>query len=75
MAKSACIPNKDVNCCSDATGIQVHKSARVFAAFRGWADDNAVYNRMLDWKMRWDESDGVLVAARLRDDRRADSRA
>ena len=34
---------------------------RVFDSFRAWAADNALYARLVDWKMKYDESESALA--------------
>ncbi|GMR53553.1 hypothetical protein PMAYCL1PPCAC_23748, partial [Pristionchus mayeri] len=47
----------------EATGVELHKSSKWQTGWQKFADDNAYFNRLIDWKTRLDESDGV--AARI----------
>lgn len=47
--------------CSEATGIELHQQERMYQSLRNWVEDNPVYNRLIDWKMRLDESESVFA--------------
>jgi len=45
----------------DATGIELHKESRWYAGWKNFSENNAYYNKILDWKIRYDESENVAV--------------
>ncbi|CAJ0562357.1 unnamed protein product, partial [Mesorhabditis spiculigera] len=44
-----------------ATDVQLHKESRWYAGWGQFTEDNKYYNKMLDWKIRYDESDNIGV--------------
>ncbi|GMT28467.1 hypothetical protein PFISCL1PPCAC_19764, partial [Pristionchus fissidentatus] len=55
--------NKTVAPNEEALGIELHKSSKWQSGWSKFAEDNAYFNRLIDWKTQLDESDGV--AARM----------
>ncbi|KAM3720461.1 putative mitochondrial import inner membrane translocase subunit [Dirofilaria immitis] len=45
----------------NATGVELHKESKWYAGWKTFSENNAYYNKMLDWKMRLDESDNLAV--------------
>ncbi|CAH0776094.1 unnamed protein product [Bemisia tabaci] len=47
----------------DATGVELHKDSRFSQSWQQFKDNNQYINKLLDWKMRYDESDNPMVRA------------
>ncbi|CAJ0963780.1 unnamed protein product, partial [Mesorhabditis belari] len=45
----------------DATDIQLHKDSKWYEGWKKFSEENKYYNKLLDWKIRYDESDNVGV--------------
>ncbi|KAK6027043.1 hypothetical protein OSTOST_06935, partial [Ostertagia ostertagi] len=45
----------------DATGITLHKESRWYAGWKKFSEENVYYNKLLDWKIRYEESDNIAV--------------
>ncbi|VDK42000.1 unnamed protein product [Anisakis simplex] len=45
----------------DATGVQLHKESRWYAGWKEFSEKNVYFNKILDWKIRYDESENVAV--------------
>uniref|UniRef100_A0A915CD97 Mitochondrial import inner membrane translocase subunit TIM44 n=1 Tax=Parascaris univalens TaxID=6257 RepID=A0A915CD97_PARUN len=45
----------------DATGVQLHKESRWYASWKEFSEKNVYFNKILDWKIRYDESENVAV--------------
>uniref|UniRef100_A0A1I7X7V1 Tim44 domain-containing protein n=1 Tax=Heterorhabditis bacteriophora TaxID=37862 RepID=A0A1I7X7V1_HETBA len=45
----------------NATNIALHKESRWYAGWKKFSEENTYYNKVLDWKIRYDESDNVAV--------------
>uniref|UniRef100_A0A915PVB3 Palmitoyltransferase n=1 Tax=Setaria digitata TaxID=48799 RepID=A0A915PVB3_9BILA len=45
----------------NATGVELHKESKWYAGWKTFSENNAYYNKILDWKMRLDESDNLAV--------------
>uniref|UniRef100_A0A0N5AMM6 Tim44 domain-containing protein n=1 Tax=Syphacia muris TaxID=451379 RepID=A0A0N5AMM6_9BILA len=48
-------------CVYDASEIQLHKESRWNAAWKEFSENNVYFNKLLDWKIRYEESDNVAV--------------
>ncbi|VDD94392.1 unnamed protein product, partial [Enterobius vermicularis] len=46
---------------SDASDIQLHKESRWNAAWKEFSEKNVYFNKLLDWKIRYDESENVAI--------------
>ncbi|EFO17622.1 hypothetical protein LOAG_10876 [Loa loa] len=44
-----------------ATGVELHKESKWYAGWKTFSENNAYYNKILDWKMRLDESDNLAL--------------
>ncbi|XGW25167.1 hypothetical protein V3C99_006518 [Haemonchus contortus] len=53
--------NRTVEANEDATGITLHKESRWYAGWKKFSEENVYYNKLLDWKIRYEESDNVAV--------------
>lgn len=47
----------------DATGMVLHKDSRWYQQWKNFSENNQVFNKVFDLKMRYDESDNVVVRA------------
>lgn len=54
---------KDIKPNEDATGIELHKDSRFFQSWQNFKENNVYVNKVLDWKIRYDESDNAMVRA------------
>ncbi|KAK6107231.1 Tim44-like domain family protein [Brugia pahangi] len=45
----------------NATGMELHKESKWYAGWKAFSENNAYYNKILDWKMRLDESDNLAL--------------
>uniref|UniRef100_A0A915D2J3 Tim44-like domain-containing protein n=1 Tax=Ditylenchus dipsaci TaxID=166011 RepID=A0A915D2J3_9BILA len=46
---------------TEAQDVQLHKDSRWYAGWNSFMESNSYMNKLLDWKMRYDESDNVAV--------------
>lgn len=46
---------------TDVSDIELHKDSRLFESWRNFKNNNAYMNKMLDWKIKYEESDNPLV--------------
>uniref|UniRef100_A0A7E4V176 Mitochondrial import inner membrane translocase subunit TIM44 n=1 Tax=Panagrellus redivivus TaxID=6233 RepID=A0A7E4V176_PANRE len=53
--------NRTVEANDEATGIELHKDSKWYAGWKNFSENNAYYNKMLDWKIRYDESENLAV--------------
>ncbi|XP_072166668.1 mitochondrial import inner membrane translocase subunit TIM44-like [Diadema setosum] len=47
----------------DATGMVLHKDSRFFQQWKNFSENNQVFNKLFDLKMKYDESDNIVVRA------------
>ncbi|VDP14381.1 unnamed protein product, partial [Onchocerca flexuosa] len=45
----------------NATGVELHKESKWYAGWKTFSENNVYYNKILDWKMRLDESDNLAL--------------
>ncbi|VDK85819.1 unnamed protein product [Litomosoides sigmodontis] len=45
----------------NATGVELHKESKWYAGWKTFSENNIYYNKILDWKMRLDESDNLAL--------------
>ncbi|PAV83374.1 hypothetical protein WR25_16112 [Diploscapter pachys] len=45
----------------EATEMQLHKESRWYSSWKKFSEENVYYNKVLDWKIRYDESDNLAV--------------
>ncbi|KAJ9581455.1 hypothetical protein L9F63_023387 [Diploptera punctata] len=58
---------------TQATGVELHKDSRFYQSWQNFKDNNPYVNKVLDWKIKYDESDNpVIRASRLLTDRVSD---
>ncbi|KAK0422205.1 hypothetical protein QR680_007430 [Steinernema hermaphroditum] len=46
---------------TEATGIELHKESKWYAGWKKFSEENTYYNKVLDWKIRYDESENIAV--------------
>lgn len=58
---------------TQATGVELHKDSRFYQSWQNFKDNNPYVNKVLDWKIKYDESDNpVIRASRLLTDKVSD---
>ncbi|KIH43339.1 hypothetical protein ANCDUO_26658, partial [Ancylostoma duodenale] len=55
-----CLTENNI-CCREATGVTLHKESKWYAGWKKFSEENAYFNKLLDWKIRYEESDNVAV--------------
>ncbi|CAB3407073.1 unnamed protein product [Caenorhabditis bovis] len=45
----------------DATDVTLHKDSKWYSSWKNFSESNQYYHKLLDWKMKYDESDNVAV--------------
>lgn len=55
--------HKQVEINEDATGVVLHKDSRWYKQWKEFSENNQVFTKIVDLKMKFDESDNVLVRA------------
>uniref|UniRef100_A0A0N5BUY0 Mitochondrial import inner membrane translocase subunit TIM44 n=1 Tax=Strongyloides papillosus TaxID=174720 RepID=A0A0N5BUY0_STREA len=53
--------NRPIEANTEATGITLHKNAKWYDSWKEYTEKNPYYNKLLDLKMKYDESDNVAV--------------
>ncbi|XP_034240197.1 mitochondrial import inner membrane translocase subunit TIM44 isoform X2 [Thrips palmi] len=48
---------------TEALGMELHKDSKFYQSWQNFKDNNQYINKVLDWKMKYDESDNPLVRA------------
>lgn len=57
----------------EAMGVELHKDSKFFQSWQDFKDNNPYVNKVMDWKIRYDESDNpVIRASRLLTDKVSD---
>ncbi|XP_063226411.1 mitochondrial import inner membrane translocase subunit TIM44 [Bacillus rossius redtenbacheri] len=57
----------------EATGVELHKDSRFYQSWQNFKDNNPYVNKVLDWKIKYDESDNPMIrASRLLTDKVSD---
>ncbi|MFH4980718.1 hypothetical protein AB6A40_007427 [Gnathostoma spinigerum] len=46
---------------TDATSVELHKESKWYSGWKEFSETNAYYNKLLDWKIRYEESENVAV--------------
>lgn len=58
---------------TDATGIELHKDSKFYAQWEDFKNNNTYVNKVLDWKMKYEESENPIIrASRLLTDKVSD---
>uniref|UniRef100_A0A1I8BM84 Tim44 domain-containing protein n=1 Tax=Meloidogyne hapla TaxID=6305 RepID=A0A1I8BM84_MELHA len=45
---------------TDATQVELHKESRWYSGWKAFSESNPYYSKLLDWKMRIDESESIV---------------
>ncbi|CAG0887515.1 unnamed protein product, partial [Cyprideis torosa] len=71
--QSTIAEEKEVEANPDATGMVLHKDSKWYASWQNFKDNNPYYNKVLEMKIRYDESDSpVIRASRMLTDKVSD---
>nr|XP_012135590.1 PREDICTED: mitochondrial import inner membrane translocase subunit TIM44 isoform X2 [Megachile rotundata] len=54
---------KQVQPNEEATGVELHKDSKFYQSWQNFKDKNPYLNKVLDWKIKYDESDNPLIRA------------
>ncbi|XP_067619834.1 mitochondrial import inner membrane translocase subunit TIM44 isoform X2 [Eurosta solidaginis] len=58
---------------ADVTGVELHKDSKFYQSWEDFKNNNAYVNKVLDWKLKYDESENpVIRASRLLTDKVSD---
>lgn len=58
---------------TDATGVELHKDSKFYQSWQNFKDNNPYVHKILDWKLKYDESENpVIRASRVLTDRVTD---
>lgn len=58
---------------SESTGVELHKDYKIFQSWENFKNNNAYVNKVLDWKIKYEESENsVIRASRLLTDKVSD---
>lgn len=58
---------------SETTGVELHKDYKIFQSWENFKNNNAYVNKVLDWKIKYEESENsVIRASRLLTDKVSD---
>ncbi|XP_021944817.1 mitochondrial import inner membrane translocase subunit TIM44 [Folsomia candida] len=64
--QSSAVSNEDITPNTEAMGIELHKDSKFYQSWEKFKDSNPYVNKMLDWKIKFDESENpVIKASRL----------
>ncbi|XP_015110564.1 mitochondrial import inner membrane translocase subunit TIM44 [Diachasma alloeum] len=64
---------KTVEANTEATGVELHKDSKFYQSWQNFKDHNPYVNKVLDWKIKYEESDNpVIRASRLLTDKVTD---
>ncbi|CAH0560182.1 unnamed protein product [Brassicogethes aeneus] len=47
----------------EATGIELHKDSKFYQSWQSFKDNNPYVHKVMDWKLKYDESDNPLIRA------------
>ncbi|KAI6178774.1 Mitochondrial import inner membrane translocase subunit TIM44 [Aphelenchoides besseyi] len=53
--------NRAVEQNTEATGIELHKDSKWYSGWKSFSENNSYYNKVLDWKTKYDESENPFV--------------
>ncbi|KAF6211977.1 hypothetical protein GE061_012494 [Apolygus lucorum] len=48
---------------SESMGIELHKDSKFYQSWQQFKDNNPYVNKLVDWKMKYDESDNPMIRA------------
>lgn len=64
---------KEVQPDAETTGVELHKDYKIFQSWENFKNNNAYVNKVLDWKIKYEESEnGLIRASRLLTDKVSD---
>lgn len=64
---------RSVEANTEATGVELHSDSKFYQSWENFKNNNTYVNKMMDWKLRYDESDNpVIRASRLLTDKMTD---
>jgi import inner membrane translocase subunit TIM44 len=64
--QSSSISEQDITPNTEALGMELHKDSKFYQSWEKFKDTNPYVNKMLDWKIKFDESENpVIKASRL----------
>lgn len=65
--------DRNIEANTDATGVELHKDSKFYQSWENFKNNNAYVNKVLTWKMKYDESENpVIRASRLLTDKVSD---
>lgn len=65
--------DRNVEANTDATGVELHKDSKFFQSWEDFKNNNPYVNKVLDWKMKYEESENPMIrASRLLTDKVSD---
>uniref|UniRef100_T1GFL3 Mitochondrial import inner membrane translocase subunit TIM44 n=1 Tax=Megaselia scalaris TaxID=36166 RepID=T1GFL3_MEGSC len=64
---------KEVQPDAETLGVELHKDYKIFQSWENFKNNNTYVNKVLDWKMKYDESENTVIrASRLLTDKVSD---
>lgn len=48
---------------TEVTGIELHKDSKFYQSWQNFKDNNAYVHKVMDWKLKYDESDNPVIRA------------
>lgn len=54
---------KNVEANTEAMGVELHKDSKFYQSWQDFKDNNQYVNKVLDWKIKYDESDNPVIRA------------
>ncbi|XP_040567904.1 mitochondrial import inner membrane translocase subunit TIM44 [Lepeophtheirus salmonis] len=54
-------PNENITVDDTSTGVELHKDSKFFASWQSFKDSNPVFNRFVEARMKYEESDNPVV--------------
>ncbi|XP_043284250.1 mitochondrial import inner membrane translocase subunit TIM44 [Venturia canescens] len=67
------VDEKEYQVNTEAMGVELHKDSRFYQSWQNFKDNNPYVNKVLDWKIKYEESDNpVIRASRLFTDKVTD---
>lgn len=52
---------EDIEINTEATGVELHKDSKFYASWQNFKENNTVYNKFIDYRAKYEESDNPLV--------------
>ncbi|KAK2586837.1 hypothetical protein KPH14_009776 [Odynerus spinipes] len=57
------LDDREVQPNTDARGVELHKDFKFYQSWQNFKDNNPYVNKILDWKIKYDESDNPVIRA------------